>query len=52
MNAYVPWDSSYLATFLTHIKNAIGASTSIGILILAAVFAITLVTTIVRRFSR
>lgn len=51
MNFYVPWDTSYLTTFLNFIKSNIGAAASIGILIFAVIFGIPLVIKVVRSFT-
>ncbi len=52
MNVYVPWDVSVLDTFLAHIKGAIGASVSTGVLILGAILGVGVVIMVVKRFSR
>lgn len=50
MNALVPWDKSFLDALFEYIKNTIGAATTIGIFILAALFGFLVVRLIVRKF--
>lgn len=50
MNYYVPWDTSYLTTFLNFVKSNIGAAATVGVLIFAVTFGIPLVIKVIRSF--
>jgi hypothetical protein len=49
---WVVWDTSYLDSFFTTIKSAIGNATNIGLLIFAILVSIAVALRIVKMFSK
>lgn len=50
--AYVPWDISFLDKAVAWIRQAIGSSVNVGILIMAVLTAVAVVVMIIRHFTR
>lgn len=48
---YVPWDTSALITFFNYVKNVIGMSVNVGIIIMSMIMGVLVVINIVKKFT-
>lgn len=49
---YVPWDTSKLASMAAYIKDVIGSSVNVGIIILGIILAVLVVLRLIKKFAK